>query len=210
MSRPRAGRFALSNMVPCADLASLDDLTLAQRCAAGDAAAQRAFYERERLQVHRTLYRVMGSNSQMEDLIQETFIEAFAAVGSFRGASTLHTWIDTIAARVCYRHLARPRSAPLADERDERSLCDYTERQADARTALRQLYAMLDRIEPKYRIAYTLHVIDGRPLAEVAKIARCSLMAVKNRVWRARQLVHARAHHDPVLRDFVLTSRPTP
>ena len=100
MSRPGHERPALSDMELCAALDSIDDLTLARRCASGDAAAQRAFYERERLQVHRTLYRVMGGNSHMEDLIQETFIEAFGAIASFRGGSTLHTWIDTIAARV--------------------------------------------------------------------------------------------------------------
>jgi RNA polymerase sigma-70 factor (ECF subfamily) len=193
---------------PRVPLSSPDDLRLAERCAAGDPGAQRMFFERERAQVHRTLYRVLGSNRSMDDLIQETFIEAFAAIGAFRGESTLHTWIDTIAARVVYRHLRRrpPAAAPLSAS-EEAATSEDPERGADARQALRQLYAMLDRIEPKYRIAYTLHVIDGRSLREVAQVARCSVMAVKNRVWRARQLVHARAERDPLLREFVIASR---
>lgn len=192
--------------------APLDDLALAERCAAGDEAAQRVFFERESGQVHRTLYRVLGSNRQMEDLIQETFIEAFAALGSFRGVSSLHTWIDTIAARVVYRHLARRTraAASLAVVSDEPAPGADPERQASARQALRRLYAMLDGIAPKYRIAYTLHVIDGRPLREVAAVCRCSVMAVKNRIWRARQLVHSRAERDPVLREFMPAWRPVP
>jgi RNA polymerase sigma-70 factor (ECF subfamily) len=190
----------------------LDDVSLAQRCAAGELVAQHAFFERERHQVHRTLYRVLGSNRGVEDLIQETFIEAYRSIHSYRGDSSLHSWIDTIAARVVYRFLARRRleQAQLsAAEHASVSNADL-ERQTDARLALCQLYRMLERLEPKYRIAYSLHVIDGRPIKEIAHITRCSVMAVKNRIWRARHLVHERAARDPVLRDFVTTLRPVP
>jgi DNA-directed RNA polymerase specialized sigma24 family protein len=68
---------------------------------------------------------------------------------------------------------------------------------------MRRLYAMLDRIEPHYRIAYTLHVVDGRPMKEVASAMGCSTIAAKNRVWRARGMVHARALRDPVLAEFL-------
>lgn len=194
------------------DPKTLDDVALTERCARGDAAAQHAFFERTRLQVHRTLFRVLGSNQHMEDLLQETFIETFRSLHAFRGEASLATWVDTIAARVVYRYLAKRRREALplgaADELAGPS-CD-AERQLDARNALRHLYAMLDRVEPSYRIAYTLHVIDGRPLQEVARITGSSVMAIKNRIWRARRMVQARAERDPVLRDFVTAWRTAP
>ena len=182
-----------------------DELELAQRCAAGDRAAQRELFNQQRTQVHRTLYRVLGTNRQVEDLIQETFIAAFGALPSFRGESSLATWVDTIAARVVYRHLARrsppaphlqPLSVPAADAPDP-------ERELLAREALRRLYAVLDRLEPSHRIAYTLHVIDGRPMKEIARMTRSTRLAVKNRVWRARRSLHARALRDPLLAELV-------
>lgn len=188
----------------------LDDLALTRRCADGDAAAQRELFERTRQQVHRTLYRVLGSNRYMEDLVQEAYVEAFRSIGTFRGDSTLRTWIDTIAARVVYRHLARRQLAPTGDD-DLLAApgCDGAlERHTDARIALRQLYAILDRVDAKYRIAFTLHVIDGRPLKEVASIAGCSLMAIKNRIWRARRMIDKQAAREPALRDFVADLRP--
>lgn len=174
--------------------------------------AQLELFERTRHQVHRTLYRVLGSNQQMEDLVQEAFIEAFRSIGSFRGESTLRTWVDTIAARVVYRHLSRRKLAPAPEsELNAARGCDgELERHTDARVALRRLYGILDRVEPKYRIAFTLHVIDGRPLKEIAHIAGCSVMAVKNRIWRARQLVHKHALREPALRDFVTDLRQDP
>jgi RNA polymerase sigma-70 factor, ECF subfamily len=188
------------------------DVELAQRCASGDRAAQHAFFLQQRAQVQRTLFRVLGSNRQIEDLIQETFIAAFAALGSFRGESSLNTWIDTIAARVVYRHLARrePRPQHLQAIASLPTEGPDPQRAAEMREAVRRLYALLDRIDVKHRIAYTLHVIDGRPIKDVARITRSSSLAVKNRVWRARRSVHARALRDPLLCEFLQQLKDAP
>ena len=61
------------------------------------------------------------------------------------------------------------------------------------REAARRLYAALDRIEVKQRIAFALAVIDGRPLAEVAELTDSTMFAVKTRVWRARRELMRRA-----------------
>lgn len=74
-----------------------------------------------------------------------------------------------------------------------------------ARDAARRLYAVLDRIEARQRIAFTLHVIDGRPLQEVAQVMESSLVLTKTRVWRATREVEKRARRDPMLAGFLRT-----
>ncbi len=66
-----------------------------------------------------------------------------------------------------------------------------------------RLYEILDTLAPKLRIAYVLHVLDERPLAEVARLTDATLVATKLRVWRARQHVERRARGDALLRDLV-------
>lgn len=207
---PATISVAMPRMLPISKLTS--DLELARKCADGDRGAQRAFFQQQRAQVHRTLFRVLGSNRQMEDLIQETFVAAFRSLPSFQGESSLNTWIDTIAARVVYRHLSRqePRTLHLQAVADLPSPSADPERQAGAREALRRLYALLDRLEPSYRIAYTLHVIDGRPLAQIARVTGASTLAIKNRIWRARRMVNERAAHDPLLREFLANVQALP
>jgi len=61
------------------------ELALAARCASGDRDAQRALFREQRERVHRTLYRIMGSNRHTEDLAQDAFIEVFRSVGGLRG-----------------------------------------------------------------------------------------------------------------------------
>jgi RNA polymerase sigma-70 factor (ECF subfamily) len=182
-----------------------EELALAQRCAAGDTLAQRALFERLRVSVHRTLFRILGSNRQIEDLVQDTFMEAFKAIGSFRGESSLSTWIGTIATRVCFRYLAQraalASTSPITNELVAPT--DDPEHLTLSRQAVQSLYAVLDRIAPTYRIAYTLHVIDERPLDEVARLTRTTSLVVKTRIWRARKMLRERALRDPCLAELL-------
>jgi RNA polymerase sigma-70 factor, ECF subfamily len=187
------------------------DLELARRCAGGDREAQLALFEQQRGQVHRTLFRIMGSNRQMEDLAQDTFVEILRSIGSYRGESSLKTWVDSVAARVAFRYLSRraPRAPHIAAVSELRAPSTEPEQHADARAAMRSLYGVLDRLEPKYRIAYALHVVDGRPIGEVARVMRVSLVAAKNRVWRARRMVNERARRDPFLAEYLARAEGT-
>ena len=181
------------------------DLKLAGLCIAGDRRAQRELFQREKRRVHATLYRILGNNREMEDLVQESFLEVFRSLRHFRGEAQLSTWIDRIAARVAYAFLTRSRSSATLLEvvPDIAGDDPSAEERALAREAARHLYTALDRIEAKQRIAFTLHVIDGRPLREVAEVMESSLVATKTRVWRARRELEKRARKDSVLGSFL-------
>ena len=174
---------------------------LASRCAAGDRAAQREFFDEHKGRVHATLYRILGSNRDMEDLIQEAFLQIFRSLPSYRGEASLATWVSRISARVAFAYLSKRRVATVALSSVPDTSTDDpdAERQAVAREAMRRLYSVLDRIDAKQRIAFTLHVIGGRPLREVADITETSVVATKTRVWRARKEVDRRARKDPLL-----------
>jgi len=181
------------------------DLDLARRASTGDRAAQRELFVAQRVHVHHALFRILGSNRELEDLVQDAFIEIFRALPSFRGDSTLGRWCQTIAVRVAYLAISR-RRPPAVDlslvEEIVASDADLR-RQVIARDAARRLYAALDRIEPKQRVAYALAAIDGKSLAEVAELTDSSLFAVKTRVWRARRELLRRARKDAVLSAYL-------
>lgn len=183
-----------------------DDVELARRCAAGDRVAQRQLFDENRDRVHATLYRILGSNHRdMEDLVQESFLQVYRSIHSYRGDAKLATWISRIATRVVFAYIARRRPATVALEAvaDPASLDTGAESQAMAREAARRLYAVLDRVEPKQRIAFALHVIDGRPVREVAEITESSVTATKTRIWRARREVDRRARQDSLLAAYM-------
>ena len=178
------------------------DADLAARCAAGDRGAQRELFLRSRAAVHRTLYRVLGSNQDIEDLIQDAYLAMFRSIGSYAGRSALITWCCSVASHVALSHLRRRRPVALG-ERDVESGAPSADRVVRARVAVARLYRALDRIDPVQRIAFALAVIDGRPLAEVAELTGASLTAVKTQVWRARKALDKRAAADPLLHEYV-------
>jgi RNA polymerase sigma-70 factor (ECF subfamily) len=188
------------------------DRDLAARCASGERDAQREVFLGQRDRVHRTLYRIFGSNHEMEDLVQETFLEVFRSIPRFRGDSTLATWCATIATRVAWAHIERRRPQSLAlDVVPEPMSHDASaEQRVAARDAVRRLYAALEKIPAAQRVPFALAAIDGLPLAEVATLTRSSLVATKTRVWRARRDLERRAARDPVLRAYLEDLRSGP
>lgn len=181
------------------------DFALAQRCVAGDRNAQREVFDRESRRVHSALFRILGSNAQMDDLMQEAFLEIFRSLKTFRGESSLGTWIDRCTVRVAYAYLSnkRRRVPQLELVPDVPDGDPSAEERVLAREAARRLYSELDRLEPTHRLAFTLHAIEERPLQEVAYLMEATLVATKSRVWRARQALEKRARRDPLLARFL-------
>ena len=181
------------------------DLELARRAASGERAAQRDLFIEQRTNVHRALFRILGSNRELEDLLQDAFIEIFRALPSFRGDSTLGRWCQTIAIRIAYLTISRRRPPAVDLALVEESVANDVDvrRHAMAREATRRLYAALDRIEAKQRIAFALAVIDGKSLTDVAELTETSMFAVKTRVWRARRELMRRARKDAVLSAYL-------
>jgi RNA polymerase sigma-70 factor (ECF subfamily) len=181
------------------------DLALAQRCVAGDRSAQRELFDRESRRVHAALFRILGSNAAMDDLMQDAFFEVFRSLKGFRGDASLSTWIDRCTVRVAYAHLSnKKRRVPQLELVPDVAAGDANaEERAMAREAARRFYAELERIEPVQRLAFTLHAVDGRSLEEVADVMGASLVATKSRVWRARKALEKRARRDPLLGHFL-------
>jgi len=182
------------------------DVVLARRAATGDRAAQRELFAAQKQGVHHTLFRILGSNRDIEDLVQDAFLAIFRALPSYRGESSLARWAQTIATRTAYLWIASKKPATLALDEIAELVPDGApdgHRLAHLRDAARRVYAALDRLDARMRIAFALAVLDGRPLAEVAQLTDSSLVAVKTRVWRARRELLRRAKRDPVLASYL-------
>jgi RNA polymerase sigma-70 factor (ECF subfamily) len=183
---------------------SAEEVDLVARCKARDPAALRQLFERERAWVHRLLYHVVGSNTHMDDLLQDTFLEVFRSLPSFRGESSLRTWIDRCAVRVAYAHFRRRARHPVLEAVDDvGSEAPSPEERTARREAVRRLYAELERLEPRQRMAFTLFEIEGRSLREIATIMESTVATAKIRTWRARRALERRAQSDPLLSEFM-------
>ena len=182
-----------------------DEAELVAACLAGDVAAQRALFRREFGRINATIYRILGPTREVDDLVQETFIAVFRGLAKFRGDSRLSTWIDRIAVRVALDHVRtrKASSVPLGVIGDELADASIPDAQAHARDGLRRLYAALAQLSPEARTAFALYAIDGRSIAEVARLVGTTAVTAKVRIWRARRELMKRAAADPVLKELL-------
>jgi RNA polymerase sigma-70 factor (ECF subfamily) len=187
--------------------AYVDDVLLVDRCLTGEAAATRELFKRHQRRVHACLYRVLGTNRDMDDLLQDAFLQVFQSLRSWRAEASLATWIDRVAVRCAYRYLTqrgrRVQTDVLVDDEAVVGVEGTSARRQMARDGVKRLYAALDELSPAARLAFTLHEIDGRSISEVAELVGSSVTATKLRVWRARKRIETVAGADPILSEFI-------
>jgi len=168
------------------------DAELLARHRAGDADAFHAIYRAHFDAVYRRLSRILGPIAEREDLTQDVFLSIHRALPSFRGDSTLGTFIQRIAINAAYDHLrrhARRATVPFDREFFDELVANAPspEVRAASREELYRVFALLARIKPKKRIAFLLHVVEGLPFEDIAKLTDASVDAVAKRVQHGQR-----------------------
>lgn len=161
---------------------SPDAITLAAlRARRGDDEAAAAFVRATQADVWRLCVH-LGSRQAADDLAQETYSRAFAALHRFGGRSSARTWLLSIARRVCadaVRQAVRHRDLHARAAAGVQLLSGDP---ADA-TAVRALLAGLERDR---REAFVLTQLVGLSYAEAAEVCGCPVGTIRSRVARAR------------------------
>ena len=179
-----------------------DDLSLAHRCAS-DRSARESLYKMHSAYVYRLARRIVCSQADAEDVLQEVFIQCFKSIHSYRGEATLRTWLNRLTVRACWRHLRRHRKRQelrltVVQEVPSPTSWDAAA-EVDSRASLSALYRLLDKVSPKRRVVFILHHVEGHPLREVAALIGVSTTAAKKLVWRARRDIQRLAPQYPAL-----------
>lgn len=184
------------------------DPALVEACRRGERRALEAVFRAEAPALERRIARMVGPRADVEDLLQATLIAAIGAFPRFRGEASVRTWLARIAVHVVRDHLRRPEQRrkvalellPSGEHTIDRS--PSPEGAVETRRRLARLYHHLDALDPKKRIAFVLHVLEGQSVEEVAALTDASVVATKSRIFWARRALHARLRKDPEFREL--------
>ena len=168
----------------------MDDLALARGLASRDEAAFHQLVDQQTGAVFRTCYRVLGSVEEAEDAVQETFVLAYRALGSYRGDGPPGAWLARIAVRESWRR-SRSRSreasrmAPL-DDALEATMPDPTDvartvLAAEEREDVRRAVAELP--DP-YREVVSMRFLADRSVADIAQVTGRPEATIKTQLYR--------------------------
>lgn len=175
-------------------------LLLVERCQRGERDALAQFYRSYRSDVARNLFRVLGPHREdVEDVVQEVFIEVFRSIVRFRGDAKISTWLYRVCVNVALQRLRkRRRLAEVPSDAGPEVTDEQTPHRAlEAQERLRAVYRILDELAPKKRVVFVLHEIEGREPKEIAGIVGAPVLTVRTRLHYARKEFYARAGADP-------------
>ena len=145
----------------------------------------------------------MRGGAEVEDLVQQVYVQILQSLRSFRGESAFTTWVDRITVRTVLKHrrslATRPAPAPLDEELQE----GPGRGAAEARVTLGRAIDLLERISPRRRTALVLHLVAGHSTAEIAEIMGCTRVTAKALVLRGRKDLVALGQKDPHIRDLL-------
>ncbi|MGW4288680.1 sigma-70 family RNA polymerase sigma factor [Streptomyces sp. NPDC004673] len=162
-------------------------------------------FEGHRARLRAVAYRMLGSASEADDAVQETWLRADRAGAD--GVDNIAGWLTTIVGRVCL-NLLRTRERRREDPLESRPADPLTAAAPEDEAVLADsvgvaLLVVLDRLSPAERLAFVLHDLFAVPFDEVASLLERSPAAVRQLASRARRRVRGdgpQPEGDPVRR----------
>ncbi len=175
-----------------------------RKAIAGDAAGFKELYLRHKRDAARLCHRMVGPRADLEDVIQEVFIQVFRSLNGFRGDSRFTTWLHRVTVNVCLMYLRAQQSRPQVNRTStvpEQPTAEIDSPASGAATAqrLRALYRILDTIAEKKRTVFILHELEGVTASEIATIVGAPVLTIRTRLFYARREVYALMANDPAL-----------
>lgn len=139
-------------------------------------------------------FSLLGDREDALDAAQEVFIKVYKSIDTFRGESSVSTWIFRITKNVCTDFLRKRKATVISlddDKDDEQKLeiADDThspEEIFDRKTKVDAVRTAIASLEENHRTVITLFDINGLSYEEIAAILSCPVGTVKSRLYRAR------------------------
>lgn len=160
----------------------------------GSEHAFRCLFEEERDRLHNFVLKYVGDADEAENIVQETFAEAYRQIGDFRGEAKVSTWLFSIARHLAYGHL---RQSERHNYREHETIEFLQAEQDNTRTVTevavetserkRIVHDALQELPEHYRRVVQLRDLEEQSTAETAEQLGLTEVNVRVRLHRARK-----------------------
>jgi len=179
-----------------------------ERIQMGEAYGAALLYDRFSPQVNRLVWRMLGADSEHDDLVQQVFCKLLCSARKLRDPDKLRSFVLQVTVNTVRSELRRRtvrRRFFTAEENFDRFEGQSVD--PELRDLLERTFRVLEKMPVDERVAFTLRQVDGRSLEETAEICRCSLATIKRRINKAKRRFACLAAGDAVLSDRLQSSQ---
>jgi RNA polymerase sigma-70 factor (ECF subfamily) len=185
----------------------VEPLGLVERCQRGDTEAFRQLFVAHRQDVARLAQRMLGRSTELEDIVQEVFLQVHRSIRDFRHGARFSTWLYRVTVNVVLMHRRTAKSRPAFSEAPEHvSAVDqraFPDEQLERRRRVEGFHRLLDRLSEKKRAVFVLHELEGLAPGEIAKIVGSPVLTVRTRLFYARRELLALLAEEPSLSNLM-------
>ncbi len=166
---------------PIEEESVFDDEALVESLRSGDPDAPARFFDAYGRYVERLLVRVLGPDPDVEDLLHDVFAEALGTIDRLRDPARLKGWLTRMTVFIARGMLRRRRRQGWLSFLPEEELPPNPSSSTppETRDLLVRVFAVLHRLRPNHRIAFSLRYIEGMTLPEAAEASGVSLATFK-------------------------------
>lgn len=167
------------------------DIEIINQCIGGDVEAFEQLVERYKKLVFNTAYRMMGNREEAEDVTQEAFIRMYNSLSRYNPQFKFSTWALKITSNLCLDNLRKRKGETLPID-EQFNICDdelTPEEQYLRKEKQKLVLEAVNRLPEKYKEFIILFHHRNLSYQEIMDITGESLTIVKNRLYRARQML---------------------
>ena len=197
-----AMELAKSNILPF-HKDGYSDAALVEGVLNGDRAAGNALAERFAPLISRRVRRLLGSDAEHADLVQQVFVQLVKGLATLDDRQALVDWVGRITVNVVRNELRRRSYRRIVGFSTERAEAAPASGDPELAPAVQRGAAVLEKMSVDDRIVFVLRYVEGCELKETARLIGCSLATAKRRIARARESFMKKAARDPVLAPWV-------
>lgn len=158
------------------------------RCKTGDRLAQNEFYKLYSKAMYNIAYRITNNELDAEDVLQESFVNAFKSINSYRGTASIGAWLKRIVINNSITAVKK-RKVDLVPMDEYGALADVPDGSGDE-----MLYLNVDRIRRAvqllpdgYRVVFSLYLMEGYDHKEIASILKITESTSKSQYNRSKK-----------------------
>jgi RNA polymerase sigma-70 factor (ECF subfamily) len=163
-----------------------DDVQASQN---GDAEAFRRLVQRHQQHVSKLMWRFTRDKNSHQELVQESFVEAYLSLHSYKARAPFEHWLSRIATRVGYRFWKQLKRRPHVSLQDSdwKQIAEKQPESVSPEEAAGIVHQCLSELPPRDRLVLTLRYLEQCDVEETARRTGWSLPLVKVQTFRAKQ-----------------------
>lgn len=176
---------------------------LVERCQRGETEAFRQLFREHHADVARLAQRMLGRGADLEDIVQEVFLQVHRSIRDFRHGARFSTWLYRVTVNVVLMHRRSAKSRPVfSDAPDSLVAVDhrpFADEELERQRRVQAFHRLLDRLSEKKRLVFVLHELEGLAPGEIAKVVGSPVLTVRTRLFYARRELLALLAEEPSL-----------